>query len=211
MSSPLFTAFTLVSGISWSIVYIDVINRGFRDRTYGMPFFALAFNISWEFIYSFLIYQGFPLQRAVNILWFLLDLAILYTYFWYGPDEFPKAYAGLFLPWSLAGILSASGILYFAGTEFADVRGGTYSAFAQNLMMSVLFIGMLARRDGVRGQSMYIAVFKCIGTLAPTILVWITIGSPLVLALGIGCFFYDLIYIVMLYRKFLALSLNPFT
>ncbi len=211
MPPVLVTVLTLVSGISWTIVYIELIHRGLRDKVCGMPFFALAFNITWEFIYAFLLYQGLPLQRVVNTVWFLLDLGILYTYFKYERQEFAKAYGRYFTAWSVAALLAAFIILYFAGKEFSDPRGGTYSAFAQNLMMSVLFIAMLARRNSVAGQSMYIAFFKWLGTLAPTILVWLATGSGLLLALGISIFFYDVVYGVMLYRKFLELGLNPFT
>lgn len=211
MSHGLVTTFTLLSGISWTIVYIDIINRGLQDKTYGMPFFALAFNIAWEFIYAFVIYQGFALQRAVNIVWFLLDVGVLYTYLRYGRDEFPEGYRKYFLSWSVSAIVVAFMVLYFAGKEFPDVRGGTYSAFAQNLMMSVLFIAMLVRRNSVSGQSMYIAFFKWLGTLAPTILVWLATGSRLVLVLGLGCFLYDVFYIAMLYRTFRELGLSPFT
>lgn len=52
MSPTLVTTLTLISGISWTIVYIELIRRGFLDRTYGMPLFALAFNIAWEFMYA---------------------------------------------------------------------------------------------------------------------------------------------------------------
>ena len=211
MSPVITTGLTLLSGVSWTIVYADLINRGLRDKTYGMPFFALAFNITWEFIYAFLIYQGFALQRVVNIVWFALDLGILYTYLRYGREEFPEQYAKYFLLWTASALVVAFTILYAAGKEFQDVRGGTYSAFVQNLMMSVLFIAMLARRNSVRGQSMYIAVFKWIGTLAPTILVWMATGSRLVLVLGIGCFFYDVVYIIMLRRKFGEMGMNPWT
>ncbi len=211
MPPILITGLTLVSGISWTIVYADLIHRGFRDKTYGMPFFALAFNLAWEFVYAFLIYQGFPLQRVVNTVWFVLDLGILYTYFKYGRREFPAAYARFFIPWSIATLVVAFAMIYLAGREFPDTRGGTYSAFAQNLMMSILFIGMLVRRDGVNGQSMYIAIFKWIGTLAATVLVYLAMHSGLVLGLGIAVFFYDVLYIVMLYRKFRQLGLDPFT
>ncbi len=211
MSPLLITTFTLVSGVSWTIVYIDLINRGLRDKTYGMPFFALAFNIMWEFIYAFLIYQGFALQRAVNIVWFVLDAGILYTYLRYGREEFPKEYGRYFLLWTISAMAAAFIILYYAGIEFQDVRGGTYSAFVQNLMMSVLFIARLVRRNNVRGQSMYIAFFKWLGTLAPTILVWLSTGSRLLLVLGITIFFYDVVYMGMLYRKFVEGGINPWT
>ena len=174
-----------------------------------MPFLALAFNIAWEFIYAFLIYQGSPLQRAVNTVWFLLDVAILYTYFRYGRQEFPRAYERYFVAWSAMTLIVVFAVVYFAGREFAGVRGGTYTAFAQNLMMSILFIGMLAQRNSVQGQSMIIAVFKWLGTLAPTVLVWLATGSLLLLVLGLGCFLYDVLYIVLLYRKFVELRLDP--
>ena len=211
MPPILLNALTLISGLSWTIVYLDIIRRGFKDKTYGMPFFALAFNIAWEFIYAFLIYQGFPLQRIINVVWFLLDLAILYTYFKYGRQEFPPIFSRFFLPWSLTALMVAFAVLYAVGIEFPVTRGGAYSAFAQNLMMSVLFIGMLVRRASVRGQSMVIAIFKWLGTLAPTILISISTGSRLVLVLGIAIFFYDVLYIAMLHRKFTELGLDPFT
>jgi len=211
MSPTLITILTLISGISWTIVYIAIINRGFKDKTYGMPLFALAFNITWEFIFGFLVGEGFSLQKVVNVIWFLFDAVIVYTYFKYGRREFPKTVGAFFIPWSLAAFVVAFIILYFAPLEFEDFWGARYSAFAQNLMMSVLFIGMLVRRNNVEGQSMYIAIFKWLGTLAPTIQMFVQTGSTLILILGIGCFLYDVIYIGMLYQKFIELKLNPFT
>jgi len=201
----------LISGISWTIVYIAIINRGFKDKTYGMPLFALAFNITWEFIFGFLVGEGFSLQKVVNSIWFLLDAVIVYTYFKYGRREFPKTVDRFFVLWSLMAFGIAFITIYFTHFEFEDFWGARYSAFAQNLMMSVLFIGMLVRRNNVEGQSMYIAIFKWLGTLAPTIQMFVQTGSTLILILGIGCFLYDVIYIGMLYQKFIELKLNPFT
>jgi len=69
----------------------------------------------------------------------------------------------------------------------------------------------LVRRNNVEGQSRYIDLFKWLGTLAPTIQIYIGTGSLFVLILGIGIFLYDVIYIGMLYRKFIELGINPFT
>jgi hypothetical protein len=70
-----------------------------------------------------------------------------------------------------------------------------------------MFIAMPACRGVV---SMVIVIFKWLGTLAPTIQFYRQTGSHLVLALGIGCFVYDVIYIGMLYQKFGELKPNPF-
>ena len=211
MSPTLVTALTLVSGISWTVVYLDIINRGFRDRTYGMPLFALAFNVGWEFIFGFLVGQGYSLQKIVNMVWFVLDAIIVVTYFRYGRREFPTTVQRWFIPWSVAAFVVAFVILYATNAEFPDFWGARYSAFAQNLMMSILFIGMLVGRNSVRGQSMAIASFKWLGTLAPTIQVYGQTGSNLILVLGMAIFVYDVAYIAMLYRKFVELGLNPFT
>jgi hypothetical protein len=61
------------------------------------------------------------------------------------------------------------------------------------------------------GQSMVIALFKWLGTLAPTIQFYGQTGSHLVLIFGIGCFVYDVIYMGMLYLKSREMKLNPFT
>ena len=211
MPPALSTALTLISGISWTIVYLAIIYRGFKDKTYGMPLFALAFNFAWELIYDFLVRDAMSVQKVVNMTWFVLDAVIVYTYFRYGRKDFPKQFEKFFISWSILAFLIAFATLYFAAFEFKYPWGSIYSAFAQNLMMSILFVTMLVRRDSVDGQSMAVAIFKWVGTLAPTIQVYVLTGSSLVLILGIGCFIYDVIYIAMLYRKFHQLNLNPFT
>jgi hypothetical protein len=51
----------------------------------------------------------------------------------------------------------------FITYEFNDWRGA-YAAFGQNLMMFILFIDMLLTRNNLLGQSIFIALFKMIGT-----------------------------------------------
>ena len=203
---------TLISGISWTIVYLAIIYRGFKDKTYGMPFFALALNLSWEFIFSFLFGGPLSLQLVINVIWFFFDLVILYTYFRYGRKEFPKSVdQKWFMPWSVLAIGVGFVTQYYAALEFPGLLGPTYAAFVINLVMSILFIDMLVCRDSVEGQSMGVALFKWLGTAAPTILFYWHTGSELVLALGIVIFVFDVIYMGMLYQKFRDLGLNPFT
>jgi hypothetical protein len=210
--STSFYVLTLTSGISWTIVYLAIIVRSFKDRTCGMPFFALALNLGWEFIYSFLLGGPRSLQMVINVTWFFFDVAILYAWLKYGRDEFPKTVdRRWFLPWTALAITTGVVTQYFAGLEFPGLFGPTYSAFVINLVMSILFVAMLARRDSVAGQSMGIALFKWIGTAAPTTQFYLHTGSNLVLVLGLFVFLFDVIYLVMLYQKFRELGLNPFT
>jgi hypothetical protein len=82
--------------------------------------------------------------------------------------------------------------------EFGREAGARYSAFLQNLLMSVLFIHLFIGRRGAAGQTLTIAANKWVGTLAATILFgWIE-GSRFIVVLGLLCSLYDLIYIGLL-------------
>jgi hypothetical protein len=144
-------------------------------------------------------------QNIINAIWFALDLGILYTYFKYGRKYFPRnAPAGAFAGWSIIGIITALGIEYAFIKEFGVAAGAGYSAFLQNLLMSILFIDMFIRRGSDQGQSLYLAINKWLGTLAPTVLYGFLgeggfpSGSFLILVLGILCSVFDLIYIWLL-------------
>jgi hypothetical protein len=194
------TALILGSGLCWTATYILIIWRGIADRTYGMPVVALAANLSWEFIFSVVRPPDLVAQHIVNYVWLALDLVILVTVVRYGPREFrdlpkPVFYVGL------AGTL----VLGYVGVDLVsrefDNGGPTYVAFAQNLMMSALFLSMLAARRTMAGQSVSIAVLKMVGTALAS--VWVSMsgnyeGSEFLLGCYLGIFALDLAYVVAL-------------
>lgn len=130
------------------------------------------------------------MQNIFNAVWFTFDVGILYTYFKFGrkyfrgfEDQRPAAARGAFkiqslpaaggtdfIAWSALGLVTAFAVQYAFCREFGVAKGAGYSAFPQNLIMSILFIAILARRGSREGQSLTIAISKWIGTLAPTIL-----------------------------------------
>lgn len=207
---------TVISGVCWTIVYIEGIRIGFRDKSYAIPFYALALNFAWEALYTFFGFRinGVTTQNIFNAVWLTFDIGILYTYFKFGQKYFrtdlkdPSA-GGTdktsFIVWSVLGLITAFALQYAFLREFGVAKGAGYSAFLQNLLMSVLFIAMLAGRGNREGQSLSIAINKWIGTLAPTILYGLIgeggfpRGSFLILVAGILCSIFDLIYIRMLF------------
>jgi len=195
------TILTLVSGLCWTLVYIEGIRLGITDRSYAIPFYALALNLSWELLHTYFgLRTKIDLQTIINAVWFLFDIGILYTYFSYGRKYFPANLARWFLPWSILGLFTAFWIEYAFVREFGIFRGGAYAAFLQNLLMSVLFIGVLVRRGSTEGQSLTIAISKWLGTLAPTIVFGIIRPNPFILIIGALCSAFDLIYIWMISR-----------
>jgi len=106
--------------------------------------------------------------------------------------------------WSLLGLITALLVQIAFVREFGVGKGAAYSAFLQNLLMSVLFINLLVGRGNAEGQSIMIAVNKWIGTLAPTILYGLVgsgsfpHGSFLIAVTGGLCSVFDLIYLRLL-------------
>lgn len=202
---------TVLSGVGWIIVYEECIRLGFRQKTYAMPFFALGLNFAWELIYTiadiFLEAHG-PLvgmtlvQSIANAAWVCLDVLILTTYFRYGKKEWPRTInPSLFLPWSILGLICCFALQLVFIAEFGFVMAAQYSAFLQNLLMSILFLALYAKRGNMEGQSILLAVAKWIGTLAPTILMGIMTYNIVVFVCGIFCSIFDLIYIALLIRE----------
>jgi len=202
-------AFQIASGICWTLTYILIIRRGFLDKTYGMPLAALCANISWEFIFAFLLLVPSP-QNYVNVVWFGFDAVIVFQFLRYGRSGFkgilPDRY---FYPLFVVSLVVAFGGVLTMSYEFQDLIG-KYAAFSQNLMMSILFVAMLVRRNSVSGQSLYIALLKMIGTLLPSILFFMMNSSaPFMNYLFVTIFAFDLIYVIALYLKLKEAGIRP--
>lgn len=199
---------TILSGICWTIVYIDGIRLGVKDRSYAIPFYALALNVTWELLQTVYGFRTtLSVQTIINAVWFVFDLGILFTYFKYGRKYFPHNLPGsAFFLWSTLGLMTAFWVEFAFIREFGVAVGAGYSAFLQNLLMSVLFIDMLVKRGNREGQSLTIAVNKWLGTLAPTVLFGVLgeggfpNGSLFIFSLGILCSVFDVIYIRMLLK-----------
>jgi hypothetical protein len=205
----------LAGGIFWILAYMFLISKGFKDRTCGMPLIALCANISWEFIFSFVLPSS-PPQLFINYLWFGLDAIIVIQFFKYHKNEYSRSSSlKTCTAFGLLTITTFSVIL--SGAVFIGDLKGVYAAFGQNLLMSILFVIMYFKRgSGLRGQSIFIAVFKCLGTGLTSLHFYlhepvshISLVLPL---LFISIFLLDLLYVVLIantYKKIHKSLLQP--
>jgi len=188
---------TAISGLAWTIVYINAIWIGFRHKTYAIPMAALALNFAWESTYAVhdLTASVSP-QGLVDLVWALADVVIVYTFFTFGRAEFPRFVTRpMFTAWGVLVFGASYAVQWLFMAQFGVNDAARYSAFLQNLLMSGLFIAMLVARRGLRGQSLTIAIAKWLGTLAPTILIGALGNSPFILGIGIMCSVFDVAYI----------------
>lgn len=199
------TVILLAGGIFWILTYIFIISKGYKDKTYGMPLFALCANLSWEFIYSFVLPHS-PPQLYVNYLWFGLDAIIVFQFFKYHQNEFSNIQPLKLYSAFAVSLASAFSIILLGGTFLGD-DDGVYAAFGQNLLMSVLFVVLFFKRGNtLRGQSIFIAVFKMLGTALTSIHFYLfepVSQSSIVLSfLFIFIFFFDLLYTLLIVKQY---------
>ncbi len=210
----------------WISTYLLIIRRGTKDRIPAMPLSAFALNICWEGIFSF-VYM--PTDPRVLVAWgtcFLLDVAILVQVYRYGRDDFPTpAVRAHWTAIVALALVSAFVVLMGFTAQFGD-KLGWFTGFLQNLLMSVLFVAMLVRRGSVAGQSLYIALGKFLGTFVAFLLAirWSpafgtavvdhvlrapTPMPPLVIWIYPLIFFFDVLYVALVYKACRAEGKNP--
>jgi hypothetical protein len=191
---------SLVTGVLWTATYVLIIVRGFQDRTYGMPAAAMCANICWEFYFGFVQPTPAP-QVFVNRVWFLFDVVILAQYVRYRRTDYPPNLSPRWFAPMLGLMLAVTfGLVVLISREFDDPHG-RYTAFGGNLLMSILFITMLLRRNSLAGQSLAIALCKMLGTAVVSVGFAVVEPPRLLLSfLSVAIFVFDLIYVVAVYR-----------
>ena len=196
----------IISGLCWTLVYSEAIRVSLRDRTYAMPVFALGLNLAWEVLYAadglahWGRYGAFgQVQSVVNLVWACFDVALVWAFFRFGRHAWPQLDRSLVILLGVSALVVGAAVQGVFFVEFGPRDAPVYAAFAQNLLMSVLFVDLLLRRGNAAGQSMVIAYAKLIGTLAPTLSLGFLSGfDPYVAVLGLLCLAFDALYVVAL-------------
>ena len=150
--------------VFWILAYGLMIRRGVRDRSYGMPVAALMFNIAWETWFS--LFSEAPVATRAGIgLYLIADLGVLWTCLRYGREDFESPLIRNHFPWWVLGFFVMGLVLVrqFA-LSFEDIAGGISATFT-TVLLSVLLVAMLVRRNDVRGQSLYIALAVLFGNV----------------------------------------------
>lgn len=234
---PDISASVVFSGsvLAWSAAYLLIIYRGFRDRTYGMPMPSLAANLSWEAIWAFVIKPFSDIGHLLTIPWFCIDLVIAWQCLMYGRNDATEPFLRKYHRWLFAAAIAiAFPVTYLSFKEFDDWYA-EYTAVGGALLMSILFVGLLIRRKGVGGQSMYIGVAKWLGTLLAWIATSLTVNTtaadpwpsspwsfvadtvthkaypltPLITYMYAATFVTDILYIVLLRSRLRENGISP--
>jgi hypothetical protein len=165
-SDPWFVVSALSCGILWLVAYALIIRRGFLDRSYGMPLVPLCANFSYELLFGLVWPDDYPIY-VVNIIWAVLDSVMVYQYLRFGRDEWPEHYPKQwFYPTFVAVLVMAFTAIATLTIDTHDTHGGNITGWGSQLLLSAGSVYMVLRRNNPNGQSMYIGISRCVGTLS---------------------------------------------
>lgn len=220
----------LLSGIAWTITYVALVYRGFKDKSYGMPLVPLAMNFAWEVTFSIIYppHSGGMIATVINTVWMICDVGIVITFFMYGYKYFQNHYKISKSEWWMLAVVAFTtgfGIMLAGGPFFGQFEpyfhkemfeGAKFIAFIQNLVISVCFVLMYWERQSSEGQSFTIAWSKWIGTS-------MTVGFSYLLAdhkgedatlmfiVILATFVFDTYYMRLIYNQLKKDGINPWT
>ena len=195
--------------LAWVATYALIIKRGFQDKACGMPIVALCANISWEFIFGFL-HPDLPPMNYINMGWCIVDIVIIFLYLRYGWKTFSQYFSKPFFFFNYAVVQTLAFLcILTAFYQFQDLDG-SYTAYADNIMMSGLFIYWALGKENVDGQSLYIGLAKLVGTLFISIAQYQVMPDAIFLNYAyVACFVLDSLYVGLLYSRLKSIGIQP--
>jgi hypothetical protein len=155
----------------WVIVYAIYVRQILKHKYVEMPYFAGAVDFGWEFTWSFLLAtnMGLLLQWTYQA-WFFFDLFIFGGLLVYGWKQLatPKL-RSVFAPMCITVAAGGAAATYFLYTSGLDEPIGAVSAYLAQLLISILYVGLLLRQGDPERFSLWAAWLRTIGTLMNTI------------------------------------------
>lgn len=194
--------FYLGGFLLWGVAYGLLVVRIPRQRFVEIPFFAVCGNVTWEFLWGFVWkveMMGDTLQ------WFyrlgcVLDLCILAFLFRYGAKQISlPILRRCFHPILLASLAGWTTFYWTFRNQGYDLPLGSNSAYVVNVVMSVLYIGLVLRMRDTAIFSMDIGILKGLGTGMVTVFVFLAYpDNRFVQTLGVITALLDTTYLVVL-------------
>jgi hypothetical protein len=207
--NPVFVASALASMILWTTSYALIIRRSHLDRTWGVPFPSLCLNLAYELVFGFVHPLPAP-AHYVNIVWFLVDLLIFSQFLRHGraarPELLPRP---LFFPAACVCVAIAIAAALAVTADLGLARGNSYLGWGGDLLIAASFLGFLSKREGVSGQSFWIAVTRMLGSWAIIPAQEIEVSLAFVRVVYVSTSVLNLTYLCLYVRKCRALGIHP--
>lgn len=163
-----------------------VTKLGFSDRKIPtapfleIPVIAVCANVSFEFLWGFVwpscLPSGMSYLPWIYRLAFIIDFPIFIGVLRYGTqhlDERTPMVRRFFVPLVLATLIGW-GAIYWAMLVSFEINLGSYGAYLDNVVMSVLYLWFSMSTDLVQRVSLWGSRFRAIGTGLVTVMIFRT-------------------------------------
>jgi hypothetical protein len=194
--------FYLGGFLLWGVAYGLLVVRIPRQRFVEIPFFAVCGNVTWEFLWGF-VWKVEMLGETLQ--WFyrlgcFLDLFILAFTLRYSARQIALlALRRWFHPIVVASLAGWIAFYWTFRAQGYDLPLGSNSAYAVNVVMSVLYIVLTLRVRDVALLSSDIGWLKGLGTGMVTVFVFLAYPeNRFVQVLGVVTGLLDALYLVLL-------------
>ncbi|KAF6218895.1 hypothetical protein HO133_005438 [Letharia lupina] len=158
-------ALILISSFLWTIAYALYVRQAFRDKSYGMPLLCLWANIAWEFLFG-VVAPTSAAQTIAFVPWLLIDVAIVYTTWRFGPDQWKRSP----LVANNMGWIVTSGTILMTGLFWTFIKtvgveaASFYIGYGDQLLISITSVAQLMSRNNTSGHSLGIWFYRASGT-----------------------------------------------
>ncbi len=210
---PFQIALISLFNLCWIATYILVIRRAHKDKAFGMPVIGLMANFAFDIVFSVILPAPFP-QILINLAYVGFGLAMGYQAWLYWRADFANLSNKQFYSMMVGAFLFFIGLFIVITFEFDNKEDGMFAGYVNVLVTSCLFVAMILRRQNVKGQSLYIAMMKWVGTAVLSLSLYIhpfpdLDGSILMHYLYIAIFIIDFIYVILVYQYSRAQNIEP--
>jgi hypothetical protein len=194
--------FYLGGFLLWGVAYALLVFRIPRQRFVEIPFFAVCGNVTWEFLWGFCWHVE---MMGETLQWFyrlgcVLDFFILACVFRYGAKQVSlPVLKRSFAPMVVASLAGWTAFYWTFRGQGYDLPLGSNSAYAVNVVMSILYINLVLRVRDPEPFSADIGWLKGVGTGMVTVFVYLKYpDNTFVQALGVITALLDGAYLVLL-------------
>jgi hypothetical protein len=161
----------IIGCLLWIVAYGFVVVVGFKDKAHGIPGPAICLNLAWEFLACFVWPDTVKAWWYLDISWFVVDLIIMGQFLYYGRGLQKNAFIRRYFYPLVAGGLALSFLAQYAFSWRVTDKVGMFTAFADNQVMSILFIPLYySRRPKLAGLSWGAAWTKMVGTVGTAVM-----------------------------------------
>lgn len=145
----------IVAAVGWSVNYISMVHKGWKDQIPSIGILPLCCDIAWEFVYAWIYPLASAHWQGVVRVWFVLHTAVLLTTLKFASNDWPdNTMIRRHLPLLYGFVILAFGLGHLAlAAEIGPALGFHWGGALCQFLSSSCGMAQLLCRGNTRGAS----------------------------------------------------------